>query len=341
MERILEVDDDAVMARTIHKMLAESYSSFMAGSGKDAIKYLEKYEADLVLLDVNMPEMDGFETLLKIREIRGLEDLPVLFLTAEDNSNIEIKCLQAGASDFIRKPVVPEVLRLRVSHILELYKLRNNLASEVEKQTDKIRRQQDIMRLMSMQMVYALSDTIEAKDKYTNGHSHRVAEYSKEIARRFGYSDEKLDEVMTTGLLHDVGKIGVPDTIINKTGKLDDDEYALMKKHPAIGAGILEKITTVPDIAIGAHWHHERYDGKGYPDGLKGEEIPEIARIIGVADAYDAMTSRRSYRDVMSQEKVREQIVNGRGTQFDPVFADIMLEMIDEDKEYKLRGNIS
>ena len=337
-EKILIVDDDAVMARTIHRLISENYKSFMAGSGKDAIEYLKKYDADLVLLDVSMPEMDGFETLRRIRQIDGLSELPVLFLTARDDTAVEIECLKAGASDFIKKPVDPGVLKLRVAHIIEFNALKNHLANEVERQISKIKKQQETLQLMSMQMVQALSDTIEAKDRYTNGHSHRVAEYSMEIARRSGYPAEDVNNILIIGLLHDVGKIGVPDTIINKTGKLDDEEYAIIKNHPAIGANILEKITTMPDIAIGAHWHHERYDGKGYPDGLKGDEIPKIARIIAVADAYDAMTSRRSYRGIMPQEKVREQIEAGRGTQFDPEFADIMLQMIDEDKDYRLRG---
>jgi putative two-component system response regulator len=137
-------------------------------------------------------------------------------------------------------------------------------------------------------------------------------------------------------MLHDIGKIGIPNEIINKTGKLTDEEYEIIKTHPSIGGDILSNISEIPNIAIGARWHHERYDGKGYPDGLKGKNIPELARIIGVADAYDAMTSKRSYRDVLSQEIVRLEIKKGKGTQFDPVFAEIMLEMIDEDKNYDM-----
>ena len=136
--------------------------------------------------------------------------------------------------------------------------------------------------------------------------------------------------------MHDIGKIGIPNEIINKTGKLTDEEYEIIKTHPSIGGDILSNISEIPNIAIGARWHHERYDGKGYPDGLKGKNIPELARIIGVADAYDAMTSKRSYRDVLSQEIVRLEIKKGKGTQFDPVFAEIMLEMIDEDKNYDM-----
>ena len=139
------------------------------------------------------------------------------------------------------------------------------------------------------------------------------------------------------GLLHDVGKIGIPDAIINKAGRLTDDEFAAIKTHPAVGAEILQKIDDLPELKSGAHWHHERYDGKGYPDGLAEERIPEAARIIAVADSYDAMTSNRSYRTVMPQEKVRAEIERGSGSQFDPRFAAIMLGMIDEDTDYCMR----
>ena len=138
-------------------------------------------------------------------------------------------------------------------------------------------------------------------------------------------------------MLHDVGKIGVPDAIINKQGKLTDDEYAMIKKHPIMGAEILATVSEMPKLVTGARWHHERYDGRGYPDGLKGDDIPEEARIIAVADAYDAMTSYRSYRDVLPQEKVRSEFALGMGTQFDPRFAKIILEMIDEDKDYEMK----
>ena len=191
---------------------------------------------------------------------------------------------------------------------------------------------------MNIQVVSALAAAIDAKDNYTNGHSSRVAMYSKMIAERIGYSEPKQDEIYMMGLLHDVGKIGVPDEVINKPAKLTDEEFELIKKHPVIGSGILESIKERPKLSIGARWHHERFAGGGYPDGIKGEEIPEEARIIAVADAYDAMTSRRSYRKVMPQEKVREEIAKGSGIQFDPRFAEIMLRLIDEDKGYSMRG---
>ena len=190
---------------------------------------------------------------------------------------------------------------------------------------------------MTMQIVQTLSGAIDAKDSYTNGHSLRVAEYSRRIARRAGLSEEKVKNIYMMALLHDIGKIGIPDTIINKPGKLSSEEFAIIKAHPSIGAKILENITEFPDIAVGAHFHHERYDGKGYPEGLKGEEIPESARIIAVADCYDALTSKRSYRDLLPQRTVRDKIEKDKGLQFDPKFAQIMLEMIDEDKDYTMR----
>ena len=182
----------------------------------------------------------------------------------------------------------------------------------------------------------ALAKAVDAKDTYTNGHSVRVAEYSKEISRRLGKTPEEQEKIYMMGLLHDIGKIGVPEAIINKNGKLTDEEFAKIKEHPSVGYEILRNVTELPTLATGARWHHERYDGRGYPDKLSGLDIPEEARIIAVADAYDAMTSNRSYRGLMPQEKVREQISNGRGSQFDPKFADVMLNMIDEDKDYKM-----
>ena len=200
------------------------------------------------------------------------------------------------------------------------------------------RKQEQFTRL-SMHVVEALAAAIDAKDSYTNGHSGRVAEYAREIGRRYGYSEKHQNEIYMMGLLHDVGKIGIPDSVINKPGRLSDEEFEIIKTHPATGARILSKTKEMPKMAVGANWHHERYDGRGYPDGLAGIAIPEEARIIAVADAYDAMTSRRSYREVLSQETVRSEIENGKGTQFDPAFAEIMLQMIDEDRDYKMRGH--
>lgn len=187
------------------------------------------------------------------------------------------------------------------------------------------------------QTAEALASAIDAKNKYTKGHSSRVAEYSKKIAEQAGKNPQECEEIYYAALLHDVGKIGISRSILNKNGKLTNEEYEVIKEHPDIGAQILSSISESPYLSIGARSHHERYDGRGYPQGLKGDDIPEIARIIAVADAYDAMTSSRSYRETIPQQVVREEFVKGLGTQFDPVFGKIMIHMIDLDEEYQMK----
>ena len=189
---------------------------------------------------------------------------------------------------------------------------------------------------LSVEVMEALAHTIDAKDEYTKGHSIRVAKYSRMIAGQMGLSEEKCESVYYMGLLHDLGKIGVPNEIINKPGPLTDVEYDVIKGHPATGFDILAEIKSRPDLATGARWHHERYDGTGYPDHKKGEEIPLEARIIAVADTYDAMTSNRSYRSYLPQATVRAEIERCIGTQFDEEPARAMIALIDQDKEYKM-----
>lgn len=190
---------------------------------------------------------------------------------------------------------------------------------------------------LSRQVMLALSKAVDAKDHYTNGHSERVAKYAKEIARRMGKNEKEQEEIYELGLLHDIGKIGISEAIINKVGKLTEEEFDQIKQHTVIGWDILKTIDDIPWLSTGAKWHHERYDGKGYPDGLSGKDIPEEARIICLADSYDAMTSKRSYSSPRKQPEVREEIVRCSGTQFDPDIAKLLIDMIDEDKDYLLR----
>ena len=206
-----------------------------------------------------------------------------------------------------------------------------------KEQVRQLTEQQKQAERLFEQTATSLVTAIDAKDVYSHGHSIRVAEYSERIARMMGKSDEECRKVYYAGLLHDVGKLGISDAIITKNGKLTAEEYAEIKKHPVLGNQILSSISDYPYISIAAHYHHERYDGKGYPDGLKGNDIPEIARIISVADAYDAMSSNRSYRRAIPQQIIREEIVAGAGTQFDPDIAMIMRHMIDLDSDYRMK----
>ncbi len=335
---ILVVDDDTANLKMASRILStEKVRVSCLKSGEAAIKFLQGNRPDLILLDIHMPGMDGFETIAAVRENEETSAIPVIFLTADDDSSAETRGLEAGAMDFIKKPFVPEVLLLRVRHTIELVRLQTDLSREVEKKTQEVLEQSRKLEKISIQIVKALSDAIDAKDPYTNGHSARVAEYSREIARRAGFSITAQNDIYMMGLLHDVGKIGIPDAIINKPAKLTDEEYSVIKKHPVMGAEILGNITEFQQLSTGAKWHHERYDGKGYPDGISGENIPVEARIIAVADTYDAMSSRRSYRDILPQAKVRDELEKGLGTQFDPVFAKIMLAMMDEDTGYQMR----
>lgn len=330
--RIAVIDDDRMSLRLARRVFEKAgVEGAYLGSGAEALAYLGGAPGvDLVLLDVYMPDMNGFDVLKYLKADPAYRNVPVVFLTGDEDVKTETAGLHAGAADFIRKPFAAEVLLKRVKNIIELNRLHGDMASEIRAKTEKLSR-------AYIQIVEALAASVDAKDRYTHGHSSRVAAYSREIARRAGFSAQEQDTVFMMGLLHDVGKIGVADSIINKNGKLTDEEYAVIKTHPAVGAEILKKITDLPELMVGARWHHERYDGRGYPDGLAGEAIPEAARIIAVADTYDAMTSNRSYRGALSQQKVRSEIERCRGSQFDPRFADIMLAMIDEDPDYRMR----
>ncbi len=202
---------------------------------------------------------------------------------------------------------------------------------------DFLKKQSEDTKRLFAQTAEALASAIDAKDPYTKGHSSRVAEYSRKIAELAGKDEQDCEEIYYAALLHDVGKIGISRSILNKTGRLTDEEYQVIKEHPNIGAQILSSISESPYLSIGAKSHHERYDGKGYPEGLKGEDIPEIARIIAVADAYDAMTSSRSYRGTIPQQLVREEFIKCLGKQFDPVYGKLMLHLIDIDAEFQMK----
>ena len=222
-------------------------------------------------------------------------------------------------------------------YVFALRDLNREVAHSRTLEIEHYKKERENEHILFEQTAEALATAIDAKDPYTHGHSARVAMYSTQIAREAGLSEEECEQVYFAALLHDVGKIGVPSAVINKPGRLTDEEFALIKQHPVTGNQILSSIQQSPYLSIGAHYHHERYDGRGYPTGLKGTDIPKIARIIGVADAYDAMTSKRSYRDPIPQQTVREEIMKGTGTQFDPEYAKIMIHLIDLDIEYTMR----
>ena len=327
---VLIVDDSMMMASLARRILEKDYLVHTVSSGEDCLNFVKVRNPNLILLDVYMKGMDGFAVIHELKSNPLTASIPVIFLTGDERNDHEILGLQEGAVDFISKPFIPGILLQRVKNTIELSLLQKNLQEEVSKQTEQIRK-------LTREITEALSSTVDAKDHYTRGHSARVAKYSMEIARRMGKSQKEQEEIYYMGLLHDIGKIGVAGSIIRKNSRLTDDEFEDIKEHPVTGYNILKKITALPGLAVGARWHHERFDGTGYPDGLKGYDIPVEARIIAVADVYDAMTSKRSYSEVRPQSVVRAEIEKGRGTHFDPDIADIMLRMIDDDKDYTMK----
>lgn len=322
-KRILVVDDSLINLKMIEFVLKKDYELKLVDSGSEALDYLSEHKVDLVLLDIMMPEMDGFEVFEGIKKSWNNSDVSVIFLTADYDADTEIKGLELGAVDFIRKPFVPAVMLNRVQHVLQLDELTKSLEEKVVKKTEKIEQ-------LSFEIIATIIGMIEAKDSYTKGHSMRVAAYSVLLARSLGWEEPAVQNLKYIALLHDIGKVGVPDNVLNKPGKLNDAEYNIIKSHTNIGGEILKNIKTIAAVDSGAKYHHERYDGKGYPSGLCGKQIPDVARIIGIADSYDAMSSKRVYRDSLSPQKIRQELLGGKGTQFDPGYLETFLKLFDE-----------
>ena len=329
--RILVIDDDPVLCDMITNILKDYYRVTCVYRGEEGIISAQENDPALILLDVGLESMNGFDVIRALKSIEETAEIPVVFMTADESGEAEINGFKNGGADFVRKPFVPEVLISRVRRIIELSALQHHLRSEIIRQTEKVGK-------LSHEVMLALSKAVDAKDKYTNDHSQRVAEYARMLAKQLGRSKKDQDDLYIIGLLHDVGKIGVHEEIINKPGALTDEEYEEIKSHTVMGYEILKVLTEMPEAAKCARWHHERYDGRGYPDGISGTDIPEFARIISVADSYDAMTSRRAYQALKLQSEVRAEIIRCKGTQFDPLVADAMVRIIDDDKKYELHG---
>ena len=283
----------------------------------------ENLRMGLLMLSAAVPIIYLMNEYIRIHIIDPIDVMSILmdryFETEPDKRNVKL----------------PELYDSK-DEIGKLYQSLGNMVDDMGDYIDKLLAAERRSIHLTEGFMLALAKAVDAKDRYTSGHSERVAKYSKEIAARMGKSVGEQQQIYTMGLLHDIGKIGVPESIINKNGRLTDEEFAKIKEHPIIGYDILKNVSELPGLATGARWHHERFDGRGYPDGLSGMDIPEEARIIAVADAYDAMTSNRAYSSIRPQETVRAEIERCKGSQFDEKIADIMLSMIDDDKEYQM-----
>lgn len=325
-ERILVVDDEEIVRRLLFQRLSrEGYWLEKASSADQALDKLRSNTVDLVVLDINMPGKSGAELLPEIRA--RYPDTMVIMVTAITDTNIAIQCMKQGAYDYLTKPFSLDEVILSIGRALEKRKLelenrdyRQHLERKVEKQAEKI-------RASLLNTVMALVYALEAKDEYTNGHSQRVAEMSVAIAVKLGWLQPDIEKIRLAGLIHDIGKIGVRKSVLEKPGRLTEAEYQHIKYHCEIGERILMPVMETEVILKMVRHHHERYDGTGYPDRLIGEQIPLGARILAVADSYDAMTSERLYRKAMSVETAYAEIEHGQGTQFDPVVADAFLRI--------------
>ncbi len=320
-KNILVIDDEESVCKFVSILLGkEGYNVKIATIADDALELVKESEVDCILLDIIMPQIDGIDLLKKIKDIKS--EIPVIMMSAIGTHDRVIKAFEKGAVDFIAKPFnIPQVKEV-IRDALAKRATPLTFGDGVSSITEKVLKQSYIDLLATMTKI------LEMKDHYTKGHSERVKEYSIWIGQRLGLKDDELEIIEYSAMLHDIGKIAVSDVILLKPGKLNDEEWAVVKRHPTISSDILSSLKLLhAELPVVRH-HHERFDGKGYPDGLKGENIPLYARILALADAYDAMTSARPYRNAPSKEDAIREIEKGRGTQFDPKLADIFLEVI-------------
>ncbi len=346
MARILVVDDASVNREVLKSLLNPLYTVYLAKDGEQAIKLARKRQPDIILLDVVMPVMDGYEACRELKSDESTQDIPIIFLTSMEDEEDEAKGLAFGAVDYIIKPVRPSILRERVKNHLELKSSRDFLKRQKEVLEEKVlERTRQMEELQDVAMV-AMGALAESRDPETGNHIRRTQHYIKLLAHHLKdharFKDFLTPEVITSifksAPLHDIGKVGVPDVILLKPGKLTHDEFEIMKLHTAYGRDAIAaaegSINYAEDFLFFAkeiaYYHHEKWDGSGYLEGLKGDEIPLSARLMAVADVYDALISRRVYKSPFSHEKAVSLIKEGRGHHFDPDIIDVFLEITDQ-----------
>ena len=324
--RILIVDDEDIIRRLLGQRLSgEGYRCQEASSAEQALEELRARPAELVILDIKMPGKSGVDLLPQIKT--SYPDTAVIMATAITDTHIAIQCMKQGAYDYLTKPFNLDEVSLSVGRALEKRRLELENRDYQRHLEHKVKAQARKIRDSFLGAITALAYALEARDKYTSGHSQGVTEIAVAIAKELELPWDRIDRIRLAGLLHDIGKIGVRESVLNKPGRLTDGEFQHIKYHSELGEHILTPIVEDKEILKAVRHHHEYYDGSGYPEGLKGEQIPLGARILVVADAYDAMTSERPYREAMSAEMACAEIERGKGIQFDPTVADAFLRL--------------
>jgi len=336
-EMVLVVDDEERNLRLMEAILLPlGYDVVIARDGAEALDKARENPVDLILLDVMMPLMDGFEVARRLKADVKTMVIPIVVVTALNDVGDRVKALEAGADDFLSKPVDKTEVRARVKSLLKVKAyndyMRNYqqaLETVVAQRTQALRKALEKIKSGSLETIYRLTMAAEYKDEDTGAHLKRMSHYSAAIARAMGLREETVEFILYAAPMHDIGKIGIPDRILLKPGKLTPDEWVIMKQHTTIGAKILEN-SAAGFIRLGeiiAITHHEKWDGSGYPNGLQGKRIPLVGRIVAIADVFDALTSRRPYKDAFSLEKSYEIIREGRGTHFDPRVVDVFFSL--------------
>lgn len=330
-QKILVVDDQNLVRNLIVNLLVkEQYEVEQVTSGKEALEKIEEYSYDLIITDIMMPEMDGYELCQKVKENENHKTVPIIIITSKNSVEDLSKAFEVGANDYIIKPFNSKELILRVKNNLQIQYLQKELQIKNKCLEKDLETATNYMKNRMLRSILTLSKAIDAKDHYTSGHCDRVFEYSAVLARKINLSKKNIENLKIGAIIHDIGKIGIPDTVLNKPGKLTEEEFDLIKTHPKVGADIIKPLGLDSSIIDMILHHHEMWDGKGYPDGQKGEDILIETRILSLADVYDALRSKRPYRDTLPFEKTKSIILDWRDAHFDPVLVDLFFEHIQE-----------
>lgn len=330
---ILVIDDDPGVQNMIKRILGRSgYRVQTARCGQEAFAMVSGSLPDLIILDLSMPGIDGFEVATNFKNDPATKEIPIILITGHDNSENHVKALDIGVNDFLSKTAEPEEILARTRSHLRIKQLNdqvNNHRMALEKTVD-LRTQQ--LQNASLEVIWRLTAASEYRDNETGAHIKRMSHYSAAIAIEMGLREKTVETILYSAPMHDIGKIGIPDGILLKAGMLNDEEWRIMKGHTIIGANILKgsKIGFVRMGAMIALTHHEKWDGSGYPNGLKGRQIPLAGRIVALADVFDALTSKRTYKEPFSVQESNRIIEEGRGKHFDPDVVDAFFAIQNE-----------
>lgn len=322
---VLIVDDNATNIDLLVNTLESGYRLGIAKSGPEALDYVNRNIPDLILLDIMMPEMDGYEVCNRLKASPRTQDIAIIFITAMDEVEYKTRGFGAGAVDYITKPFHASEVRERVRTHLALKSMREELNAQNIVLEQKVREKTAEIQRMLRDTIKAMALTVESRDPYTAGHQQRVAHFACAIASKMGLSEEEIYAIRLAGTLHDIGKIRIPESILHRPGKLLDVEFELIKIHPQVGFDILKDIPANCCFASIIYQHHERLDGSGYPQGLSGDSILMEAKILAVADVIEAMSSYRPYRPALGINAALEEVVKNRGKIFDSDVVDACL----------------